>query len=249
MLLAIDIGNSLIKFGVFDGDELIDKFSIATRRDYRVEELHFDRLQFSSGDFIKIDRTMVSTVVPELIGAVREASQTQFKVTPTFVDHSADFGIENKCDPTTSVGIDRLVNASAAVQKYGTPVIVCSFGTATVIDAVNKKAEFLGGIIAPGVKLMAASLHEQTSQLPNVHIEMPDKVIGANTAVAMLSGVVNGQIAMADGLIKRIAAEIGSKPRVIATGGFAHLISDSIKTVSVIDENLTLDGLRLLAER
>ena len=152
-------------------------------------------------------------------------------------------------DPPTSVGIDRLVNASAAVEKYGTPVIVCSFGTATVIDAVNSKGEFLGGVIAPGAKLMAASLHEQTSQLPSVQIEMPDKVIGSNTADAMLSGVVNGQIAMADGLIKRIAAELASKPRVIATGGFASLIADSIKTVSVIDENLTLDGLRLLAER
>ncbi len=249
MLLAIDIGNSQIKFGVFDGEQLIDKFSIATRRDYSAEELHFDRLQFSSGKFLKIDRTVVSTVVPELIAPVREASQTQFKVTPVFVDHNADFGIENKYDPPTAVGIDRLVNASAAVEKYGKPVIVCSFGTATVIDAVNEAGEFLGGVIAPGAKMMAASLHENTAQLPVGQIEMPEKVIGSTTVDAMLSGVVNGQVAMADGLIKRVASELGSKPRVIATGGFARLIGDTIKTVSVIDENLTLDGLRLLAER
>jgi len=249
MLLAIDIGNSLIKFGVFDGDKLFDKFSIATKRDYRSEELHFDRLKFAGDKLLKVVTVMVSTVVPELIDVVREASRSQFKVTPTFVDHNANFGIENKYDPPTAVGIDRLVNASAAVEKYGTPVIICSFGTATVIDAVNKKGEFVGGIIAPGVKLMSESLHQQTAQLPSVDIERPDKVIGNSTAEAILSGVVNGQIAMADGLIKQIASELGAKPRVIATGGFSHLIADTIKTVSVIDENLTLDGLRLLAER
>jgi type III pantothenate kinase len=249
MLLAIDIGNSLIKFGVFDGDELIDKFSIATRRDYRADELHFDRLQYSDGKFLKIDRTIVSTVVPDLVGVVREASQTQFKVTPVFVDHNADFGLVNKYDPPESVGIDRLVNASAAVEKYGTPVIVCSFGTATVIDAVSSKGEFLGGVIAPGAKMMAASLHEQTAQLPAVEIAMPERLIGNSTIEAMRSGVVNGQIAMADGLIKRLASELGTKPRVIATGGFAQLIANTIKTVSVIDENLTLDGLRLQAQK
>ena len=249
MLLAIDIGNSLIKFGVFDGEELIDKFSIATRRDYSVEELHFDRLQFTSGKFLKIDRTVVSTVVPELVHAVREASQTQFKVTPVFIDHNADFGITNKYDPPTAVGIDRLVNASAAVEKYGAPAIVCSFGTATVIDAVNKDREFLGGVIAPGAKMMAAALHENTSLLPSIQIEAPERVIGSTTVDAMVSGVVNGQIAMADGLIKRTASELGSKPRVIATGGLAHIIAGPIKTVSVIDENLTLDGLRLLGDK
>jgi type III pantothenate kinase len=249
MLLAIDIGNSNIKFGVFDGAELTDKFSIATKRDYKPEELHFDRLQFADGKFLKIDQSYVSTVVPEMIDVVREASQVQFKVTPVFVDHNADFGIVNKYEPPTAVGIDRLVNASAAAEKYGTPVIVCSFGTATVIDAVNKNGEFIGGIIAAGAKLMAESLHENTALLPAVQIEKINHVIGNNTADAIRSGIVNGQIAMADGLIKRVAAELGSKPRVIATGGFAQFIADGIKTISVIDENLTLDGLRLLAER
>jgi len=124
MLLAIDIGNSLVKFGVFDGDKLFDKFSIATKRDYRSEELHFDRLKFAGDKLLKVVTVMVSTVVPELIDVVREASRSQFKVTPTFVDHNANFGIENKYDPPTAVGIDRLVNASAAVEKYGTPVII-----------------------------------------------------------------------------------------------------------------------------
>ena len=249
MLLAIDIGNSLIKFGVFDGDELFDKFSIATKRDYNKDELHFDRLTFADGKFLKIDTAVVATVVPELIQSVREASRAQFKVTPTFVDHSSNFGIVNKYEPPTAVGIDRLVNASAAAEKYGTPVMICSFGTATVIDAVNKNGEFIGGIIAPGVRTMAESLYATTSQLPNVDLEKTDHVIGNSTSEAIRSGVVNGQIAMAEGLIKQIAAEMGSKPRVVATGGFSKLIADGIKTVSVIDENLTLDGLRLLAGR
>jgi type III pantothenate kinase len=135
---------------------------------------------------------VVATVVPELIDVVREASQTQFKVTPTFIDHTADFGLKVNYDPLESVGIDRLINASAAAKKYGTPVIVCSFGTATVIDAVSKDGEFLGGIIAPGVKTMAAALRENASQLPAVEIEEPESLIGNSTESAIRSGIVTG---------------------------------------------------------
>lgn len=247
MLLAIDIGNSLIKFGVFDGDTLLDKFSNPAKRDYRPDELRFDRLkQF------KIDTVVVASVVPELIEVVREASQTQFDITPTFINHSTDFGLKVCYDPPESVGIDRLINASAAASKYGTPVIVCSFGTATVIDAVSKGGDFLGGIIAPGVKSMAEALHQTTAQLPVVEIEEPDALIGNSTESAIRSGIVNGHVAMAEGLIQKITSELGtrnSKLKVVATGGFAKLIASKIEAVSQVDENLTLDGLRLLVAR
>src|SRR5262245_45208269 len=254
MLLAIDIGNSLIKFAVFDGSELFDKFTIATKRDYHADEFHFDRLTFADGKFLSIDTVVVSTVVPELIDVVREASQTQFKVTPTFIDNTADFGLKINYDPPESVGIDRLINASAAAKKYGMPVIVCSFGTATVIDAVSKKGEFLGGVIAPGVKTMAAALRENAAQLPSVEIEEPENLIGNSTESAIRSGIVNGHIAMTEGLIKKISSELrspgsrNSKPNVVATGGFANLIAAKIDAVSEIDENLTLEGLRLLCQ-
>jgi len=249
MLLAIDIGNSLIKFGLFDGAELVDKFSIATKRDYRYEELQFDRLQFADGRVLKVDTVMVSTVVPDLIDVVREASQAQFKVTPTFIDHSADFGLTVKYEPITSLGIDRLINASSAAKTYGTPVLVCSFGTATVIDAIGEGSEFLGGIITAGMKTMAESLHEKGAQLPPVEISKPETLIGNSTATAIQSGVFNGQIAMVEGLIKRFKDRLKPAviPHIVATGGFAKLIAAEVRAIDTVDENLTLDGLRLLA--
>ena len=249
MLLAIDIGNSLIKFGVFDGAELLDKSSVTTKRDGRTDELQFDRLTS-----FKIDTVVVATVVPELIDMVREASETHFGVTPNFIEHSTEFGLNTGYHQPESVGIDRLINAFAAAEKYETPVIVCSFGTATVIDAVSKDGEFLGGIIAPGVKTMADSLHQTTSSLPAIEIREPERLIGNSTESAILSVVVNGHIAMTEGLIQRIKShsKLGtrnSELNVIATGGFATLIASKIEEVTQIDENLTLEGIRLLAER
>src|SRR5688572_12162092 len=267
MLLAVDIGNSLIKYGVFDGDKLLDKFTIVTKRDYGSDDLQLDGLKS-----FKIDTVVFATVVPELIDVVREGSQKHFQVTPAFIDHSTDFGLKINYDPPESVGIDRLINASHAANKYGTPVIVCSFGTATVIDVVTKDSEFLGGIIAPGVKTMADSLRQNAAQLPAVEIEEPHSLIGNSTEAAISSGIVNGHVAMAEGLIERIigtrtlpsamsathetssaasgVADGGVRvPKVIATGGFANLIASKIAAVDEIDENLTLNGLRMLAER
>ena len=267
MLLAIDIGNSQIKFGAFDGAQLFDKFSIPTKRGYRVDELQFHRLKQ-----VSIDIVVVASVVPELIDVVREASQTELNLTPKIIDHSTEFGLRISYDPPEALGIDRLINASAAASKYGTPVVVCSFGTATVIDVVSREKEFLGGIIAPGVKTMAAALRENTAQLRVVEIEQPPSLIGNSTEAAILSGIVNGHIAMAEGLLERITgtrtppsamsakretpsaasgvADGGVRvPKVIATGGFANLIASKIDAVTKIDENLTLDGLRLLAAR
>ena len=249
MLLAIDIGNSLIKCGVFDGERLLDKFTIPTKCDYGSDELQLDRFKP-----LQIETVVVASVVPELIDVVRDASQTIFTVTPTFIEHSTNFGLKIDYDPVESVGVDRLINAFSAVKKYGTPVIVCSFGTATVIDVVNNNAEFLGGIIAPGVRTMAESLHQTTAKLPVVEIKEPERLIGNSTESAILSGIVNGHIAMAEGLIEKVGSKFrvpssASELRVIATGGFANLIASKIDAVTHIDENLTLDGIRSLAQR
>jgi len=263
MLLAVDIGNSLIKFGLFDGAKLLDKTSSPTTP----TEIDLDRFKKS-----QIHIVAVASVVPELTDVVRKTSQTALGVTPAFIDHSTDFGLKINYDPPESVGIDRLINASHAANKYGTPVIVCSFGTATVIDVVSQNREFLGGIIAPGVKTMSEALRQTTAQLPPVEIEEPHSLIGNSTEAAISSGIVNGHVAMAEGLIERIigtrtppsamsathetssaasgVADGGVRvPKVIATGGFANLIASKIEAVDEIDENLTLHGLRMLAER
>jgi type III pantothenate kinase len=245
MLLAIDIGNSLIKFGVFGGDQLLDKFSIPTKPNYRPDQLQLSRLKQPN-----IDAVVVGSVVPELFDIIGEASQTELKLTPRIIDHSTDFGLKINYNPPESLGIDRLINASAAAKKYGLPVIVCSFGTATVIDVITYDRVFLGGIIAPGIRTMAAALRENAAQLPAVEIEEPHSLIGNSTEAAILSGIVNGHVAMADGLIQRITSGLGTPNtnlKVVATGGFANLIASKMEAVTKIDENLTLDGLRLLA--
>ncbi len=249
MLLAIDIGNSTIKFGVFGPTSLTDKFIIPTVRDYSVNELLFDRLRLINDRFFEIDLVMVSSVVPEIDQTVSDACWELLHVTPRFVDHTFDLGLEIKYSPVTAVGADRLVNASAAVSLFGAPAIVCSFGTATTIDVVSAGREFLGGTIAPGMKTMAESLGRSTSKLPAVPIAKPLSVIGDSTEASILAGIYYGQIGLAEGIIRRLTDELASTPKVIATGGFATMIASETKMIDVVDENLTLEGLRAIADR
>ena len=247
MLLAIDIGNSSTKFGIFDGESLLHKFSIQTKRDYTAEELLFDRLKLHEKQFIQvdIDTCVVASVVPELNSVIAQVCRELFKINPQFVDAGWDFGFRIDYDPPSAAGVDRLVNCFAAATKYGTPVVACSFGTATTIDVVNAESVYVGGIIAPGIATAAKALQLATAKLPNVPIVKPEGVIGRSTLASMQSGIVNGHIAMVEGLL----AKLENRGKVVATGGFARLIGPEIGAIDTIDENLTLDGLRLLQGR
>ncbi len=244
MLLAIDIGNSSTKFGIFDGESLLHKFSIQTKRDYTVEELLFDRLKLHEHQFIQvdIDTCIVASVVPELNGVISRVCNELFKITPRFVDASWDLGFAVDYDPPSAAGADRLVNCFAAVSKYEIPVVVCSFGTATTIDVVNENG-YVGGIIAPGMGTMAMALETVTSKLPGVAIEAPANLVGKTTVESIQSGIVNGHVAMVEGLLDRI----GNTGKVVATGGFAQMLSLKTSVIDIVDENLTLEGLRLLS--
>lgn len=247
MLLAIDIGNSSTKFGIFDGDSLLHKFSIQTKRDYTAEELLFDRLKVHEQDFIQIDidTCVVASVVPELSAVIEQVCNELFKITPRFVDAGWDFGFPIDYDPPSAAGVDRLVNCFAAAAKYGTPVVACSFGTATTIDIVSDENVYVGGIIAPGMATMAKALQLATSKLPEVALTAPDAIIGKTTVTSIQSGIVNGHVAMIEGLLK----SIGSSGKTVATGGFARMIASQTSAIDIVDENLTLEGLRLLALR
>ena len=247
MLLAIDIGNSSTKFGIFDGDSLLHKFSIQTKRDYTAEELLFDRLKVHEQDFIQIDidTCVVASVVPELSAVIEQVCNELFKITPRFVDAGWDFGFAIDYDPPSAAGVDRLINCFAAAAKYGTPVVACSFGTATTIDIVSDENVYVGGIIAPGMATMAKALQLATSKLPEVALTAPDAIIGKTTLTSIQSGIVNGHVAMIEGLLKRI----GSSGKTVATGGFARMIASQTSAIDIVDENLTLEGLRLLALR
>lgn len=247
MLLAIDIGNSSTKFGVFDGESLVHKFAVQTNRDYTVEELLFDRLRLHQDQFIQldIDTCLVASVVPDLNGVIAQVCRELFHITPQLVDETWDFGFTIDYDPPSSVGADRLVNCYAAVSKYSAPVLVCSFGTATTIDIVDAGNTYIGGIIAPGLATAAKALQLSTAKLPNIPIEKPEAIVGKTTVGSIQSGVVNGHIAMVKGLLDQL--ETGGK--IVATGGFARLLAPEIDAITEVDENLTLDGLRLLASR
>ena len=255
MLLAIDIGNSSIKFGIFDGERLFHKFSVQTKRDYTAEELMFDRLKLVDQKFIQVDISacIVSSVVPELNTVVAQACREMFKVTARFVDSTWNFGLNIQYDPPEAAGTDRLVNAFAAVRKYGKPSIICSFGTATTVDAVNGAGDFLGGVIAPGILVSAKALQLATAKLPNVPIEKPATVFGTSTASSIQAGIVLGHAAMVEGIIRRMLLETAgfsssADLNIVATGGLAGLIAPDVPAITQIDENLTLEGLRMLGE-
>jgi len=247
MLLAIDIGNSSIKYGIFEAGELVDKFSVPTVREYTVDELQFDRLRYLNDRFFNIDTVIIGSVVPELEPTIAEALTRQLKVTPVIVDHTFNFGLSIDYSPLTDVGIDRLVNASAAFRENSGPLIVCSFGTATTIDAVDPDGKFRGGAIAPGMKLMAESLHRGTSRLPIANIEPPGSVFGNSTEGSIRSGVFYGYIGSIEGIVRRFAAALEGRAKVIGTGGFGRFIVEHTDIVDVFDEELTLKGLRDLA--
>lgn len=249
MLLAIDIGNSSTKFGIFESGSLIDKFVIPTFPDYSVDELLFDRLRVVDERFFRIDTAIVSSVVPEMNAALAGACKRLLKVTPSFVDHSFDFGMKIFYTPPSSVGTDRLVNASSAAAKYGVPVIACSFGTATTIDFVNDRREYLGGTISPGMRTLAEALHLKTAKLPLVPIQRPESVIGGTTESSIRSGVYYGHNGMVEGILTRMFEELGERPKVVATGGFASVVAEDCALIDTIDENLTLTGLMELAKR
>lgn len=246
MLLAIDIGNSTATFGVFEGEKLITKFAIPTIREQIAEEIFFTITPELNQN---ISAIIISSVVTELENAYRELSEKHFEVEPIFVDHTFAFGFSIKYFPPSGCGVDRLVAAFAAAQKHGTPCIVCDFGTASTIDVVNSKNEYIGGIITPGMRTLADALFDKTSKLPKVQIERPKSVIGDYTVGSIQSGIYFGYIGLVDGIIKRMFDELGEKPKVIATGGFSDLISKESKLIEVVEPNLMIEGLQLLYNR
>lgn len=243
MILAIDIGNTTTKFGVFENEKLIKRHLIPTIKSKSANEIHE-----SLGEELKynFNGAIISSVVPELNEAVQKLVENHFNTSAIFVKNDFDFGFNILYNPPENVGIDRLVAAYAAVKKYGKPCIICDFGTATTIDVVNKQNEYLGGIITPGMNLLADILHQKTSKLPKIELRKPAKVIGDSTVSAIQSGVYYGYIGLVDGIIKQMIAELGERPKVVATGGLVKQIAESSKAIKIVDENLMLEGLSLI---
>ncbi|NDJ36263.1 MAG: type III pantothenate kinase [Chloroflexi bacterium] len=254
MLLAIDIGNTNIHFGLVHPDgTLCCTWRARTIRNKMADEYAVLLRSFFVGqglDLRAVDAVVMASVVPELTGTFVELSERYLKRKPLNVDHSLDTGITIRLDNPRELGPDRLVNAVAAVALYGTPAIVIDFGTATTYDIIDAHGDYLGGAIAPGIGLAHDALVERAARLLAVDLVPPPSVIGSNTIQAMQSGLFLGYIAMIEGLIARFKAELGSDaPVVIATGGLAAHFAEHTTVIDQIAPNLTLDGLRLLWER
>jgi type III pantothenate kinase len=245
MLLTVDIGNSAIKFGVFDGEHLVARHSIPTKRVTTADSL---TSAIGTKLDLPIDDAMVCSVVPDADPAVREFLKTTFQIEPFFVTVDVDLGLEIRYFDLSSLGVDRLVNAFAASQRYGLPVIVCSFGSATTIDAVNAEYEFLAGLIAPGMQMMADALHHFTSKLPAVDVRWEGRVVTPSTEDCIRAGISYCQSGLVETAVRDLRKDIGDA-KLVATGGFAQLIADHTGQIDIVDENLLLDGLRLVHER
>lgn len=243
MILAIDIGNTTTKFGVFENEKLIKRHTIPTIRSKSADDIFQ-----SIGDELKYNFSgvIISSVVPELNESFTKLSENHFNSSAIFVNHDFNFGFKINYNPPESVGIDRLIAAYGAAKKYGIPCIVCDFGTATNIEVVNSKNEYIGGIITAGINLLADSLHQRTSKLPKIELRKPEKVIGNSTVSAIQSGVYFGYIGLVDGLIKQMIDELVEKPKVIGTGGLVNLIAESSQMIEIIDENLMLESLQII---
>lgn len=252
LLLVLDIGNTNITAGIYDGRGLLHHWRLPTARELTADALAVQMqglLALHGIALGDLEGPAVSCVVPALVAPVTEMARRYLGAEPLFVGPDTDTGITIAYRRPQEVGADRIVNAAAAYARWGGPVIVVDFGTATTVDAVSDRGEYLGGAIAPGVAISVAALFRQAALLPRIELAPPARAIGGDTVSSMQSGIVFGFAGQVDALVRRIAAEMGGRPRVIATGGLASLIAPACETLDALEPNLTLDGLRLVYER
>jgi type III pantothenate kinase len=253
MLLAVDVGNTNTVLGLFREEALVRHWRLATDPRRTSDEygvLVLSLLREAQLAPSVVDAVIIASVVPPLQLALTELSRRCFDREPLFVGPGTRTGMPILYDNPREVGADRIVNAVAAYERYRTSVIVIDFGTATTLDCVTARGEYLGGAIAPGIAISVEALFERASKLPPIEIAKPERVIGRNTVASMQSGIVYGHLALCEGLaarmIEELMAEGGVRPKVIATGGLAALLAKESTLIEAVDELLTLEGLRLI---
>lgn len=253
MILAIDLGNTNMVIGVFEGSSLITSFRIATHHEFTEDEygLIFDNLLKSKGlDSKGFEGGIISSVVPPLTTVLEKMCEKYLGFKPILVGPGIKSGIKIKYDNPKEVGADRIVNAVAAYHKYGGPVIIVDFGTATTFDAITADFDYLGGAIAPGIHISSEALFKRAARLYRVEIAKPERIIGKNTAESMKSGIYFGYIGLVENIVDKMKEEMGGgRIFTVATGGLAPLICSGTKKIDVVDLMLTLDGLKLIYDK
>lgn len=252
MLLAIDVGNTNVVLGVYQGKELLVSWRISTNRYQTADEcgVILKNLFYQSGiDESKLDGIIISSVVPPLMLSLHEMGQKYFSIKPMIVGPGIKTGLNILMDNPREVGADRIVNAVAGIELYGGPLIIVDFGTATTFDAISERGDYLGGAIAPGISISMEALFQHAAKLPRVELVKPKKVIGRDTVTSMQAGIIYGFVGQVDGIVRRMAREFSAKPTVVATGGLCSLVAGESETVEIINPLLTLEGLRIIYER
>lgn len=253
MLLAIDVGNTNIVYGLFDGTALSHQFRVETSRGRTADEYAVVVRQLLSMRNVEpkaVDAAIIASVVPALTEPMAELVRRGFGIEPLIVGPGVKTGMAILYDNPKEVGADRIVNAVAAFERYRSGLIVVDFGTATTFDCVTPRGEYLGGVICPGIQISADALFARAAKLPRVEIAKPPKVVGKNTQHSMQSGIVYGYVGLVDGLVDRLIDEMAFPScKVVATGGLARLIAPLSRTIADVDDELTLTGMRIIHER
>ena len=252
LLLVIDVGNTNIMLGVYEAETLKKWWRISTNREQTDDEygvIVLNLFQQSGFKAKSISAIVISSVVPTLHYPLEKMGEKYFQVSPLIVGPGIRTGLNILMDNPREVGADRVVNAVAAIDLYGGPLIIVDFGTATTFCAISEKNEYLGGAIAPGIGISTEALFQKAAKLPRVEFVKPRRVIGKDTIVSMQAGIYYGFVGQVDGIVRRMIREFGGKPFVVGTGGLAGLIARESETIEEVNYFLTLEGLRIIHAR
>ena len=250
MLLAIDVGNTNITFGVYKDKELLTTFRMMSKAMHTSDEYGLQIIGLLSANGISvedIDGCIVVSVVPNVMHSLTGAIVKYVKVKPMIVGAGLKTGIKIVTENPKEIGPDRIVDAVGAYEKYGGPVFVLDFGTATTYDLITEKGEFIAGITAPGIRISAKALWEDTAKLPEIEIKKPKSILAQETISSMQAGLVYGQIGQTEYIITKVREESGlDDMKVVATGGLGRIISEETDMIDIYDKSLTLEGLRII---
>lgn len=250
MILVIDIGNTTMEFGIYEGNELMGVFRLGSKRDITSDEVGLFVTQYFEYKKIPVDNVkdvIISSVVPQVNYSVCSAVKKYFDRDPLVIGENIFCKMPNLYENPKEVGADRLVDSYAAFKKYGGPLIIVDFGTATTCEAVSEKGEYLGGIIYPGIKTSMDALYEKAAKLPKIEILKPEFALGKNTVSSMQSGAYYGYLGAIEKMVENLKASIGKNAKVVATGGFARLFSEE-SLFDYIDQRLPLEGIKMVYE-
>ncbi|MFC0274284.1 type III pantothenate kinase [Metabacillus herbersteinensis] len=252
MILVLDVGNTNTVLGVYEGDKLKHHWRFETSRNKTEDEFGmmikslFEHAELS---FRHIKGIIISSVVPPIMFALERMCVKYFGIKPLIVGPGIKTGLNIKYENPREVGADRIVNAVAGIQLYGSPLIIVDFGTATTYCYINEYKQYMGGAIAPGINISTEALYSRAAKLPRIEIARPDDIIGKNTVSAMQAGILYGYVGQVEGIVNRMKSQASIEPKVIATGGLASLIAEESNCIELVDSFLTLKGLQLIYQR